>query len=206
MRILSPIRNIMLASAFAMSAVLLPATTLAKPLEKDVFELHDAKNNIPPSGTNNELILKNAPSPDVSVMGVNKKAKFVVDLSKNVLYSYNADGEAEQAYLIASGKKSTPTDTGIRVVSHVETYPYRTAPRATKRRKNPRDYGPKIIILNDLNVKTGKQTQIGEFIHGNNKPESIGKYASKGCMRMDNEVIKILAAQVKRGDIVKIIK
>ena len=48
--------------------------------------------------------------------------------------------------------------------------------------------------------------ETGEFIHGNKNPDSLGKYASKGCMRMDNEVIQYLAPQMKRGDIVIIKK
>ena len=46
----------------------------------------------------------------------------------------------------------------------------------------------------------------GQFIHGNNDVTSIGKRASKGCIRMDNEVIKYLASIVKRGDFVIIKK
>ena len=53
-----------------------------------------------------------------------------------------------------------------------------------------------------IDPKTGKKWDNGEYIHGNNKASSIGKYASKGCVRMDNEVIQILAKQVKNGDVV----
>lgn len=171
-------------------------------LPQDTFVI----DSIPPSGTTSQKFLSQAPSPDVKVCGVNKKAKIVVDISKNVLYTYDESGTPTCAYLIASGKKSTPTHTGVRAVSHVETYPYRTSPYNTKRRRNPKAYGPKIIILDILDTKTGENSQIGEFIHGNNDEESIGKYASKGCMRMDNEVIRELSANAKRGDIVLIIK
>ena len=106
------------------------------------------------------------------------------------------------AYLIASGKKSTPTDTGIRIVSNIERWPYKTAGLATKRRKNPNDYGPRALILRKIDPKTGETAPTGEFIHGNNNRKSLGKYASKGCMRMDNTVIKEMATLVKKGDIV----
>ncbi len=157
---------------------------------------------IPPEGTTDKEILLSAPDPAIKIKGEDKKAKIVVDLSTNTLYKYNDTGEAECAYLIASGKPRTPTDKGVRIVSHVETYPYRTAPVKTKRRNNPNAYGPNAIILNKLNPETGKQSQTGEFIHGNNNKNSIGKYVSLGCMRMDNEVIKQIAKEVKRGDIV----
>ena len=35
---------------------------------------------------------------------------------------------------------------------------------------------------------------------------SLGEYASHGCVRMDNKIIKKLSEQVKRGDIVVITK
>lgn len=165
-------------------------------LTKDTYSVVTAK------GTNDQFILKNAPSSKINIAGTNKTAKIVVDLSKNILYKYNSEGKATNAYKIASGKKNTPTDKGIRIVTHIETYPYRTAPARTKRRRNPKAYGPKIICLNKLNPKTGEQSSTGEFIHGNNNPSSIGKYASLGCMRMDNEIIKQLAKEVKKGDIV----
>lgn len=156
----------------------------------------------PPEGTSEKDVLAGAPQPNVKIQGQMKTAKFVVDLSKNVLYKYNIQGKPEMAYMIASGKPSTPTSKGVRVVTHTETYPYRTAPAHTKRRRNPSAYGPKIILLNKLDPNTGEKSDIGEFIHGNNNFDSLGRYASHGCIRMDNEVIKQLAAEAKRGDII----
>jgi lipoprotein-anchoring transpeptidase ErfK/SrfK len=158
----------------------------------------------PPEGSSDKEVLKFAPSPKVKIMGEAKNAKFVVNLSNNVLYHYDENGEADCAYRIASGKPKTPTHTGVRMVTHVETYPYRSAPAHTKRHKNPRDYGPKIIMLNKLDPETGELSDIGEFIHGNRNPATLGQYVSHGCMRMDNKVIKELAANAKRGDIVLI--
>ncbi len=179
------------------------AQNLEKTPDKDLFE----KNiSIPPKGTKNNTILLGAPSPEIEIAGVKDTAKIVVDLSKNVLYTYNENGQAQCAYLIASGKPKYPTDTGIRVVTHVESYPYKSAPRSTRRRRRPNDYGPKIICLQKIDVKTGERSNTGEFIHGTNKPASLGKYASLGCMRMDNEVIQKLAKEVHRGDIVLITK
>ena len=176
---------------------------LKAPMHAQVKDSIDTfERTVPPQGTTDKDILMLAPNPEIKIKGENKKAKIVVDLSTNTLYKYNDEGKAESAYLIASGKPRTPTDKGIRIVSHVETYPYRTAPPRTKRRRNPGAYGPKAIILNKLNPKTGEQSQTGEFIHGNNDKDSIGKYASLGCMRMDNEIIKQIAKEVKRGDIV----
>lgn len=169
-------------------------------INKDLFVKQDSL--VTPTGTDAPYILRHAPSPWLEVQGEFKSAKIVVDLDKNFLYKYDDLGQPEKAYLIASGKKSTPTNTGIRIVTNIEQWPYKTAGLATKRRKNPNDYGPRALILRKLDPKTGETAPTGEFIHGNNNKKSLGKYASKGCMRMDNQVIRELAKQIKKGDLV----
>lgn len=168
---------------------------------QDVFSL---THKVPVTGTKDSLVLANAPSPAFVLQGEKKKAAIVVNLSENVLYQYDEKGNAVEAFLVATGKNSTPTDKGLRAVTHVETYPYRGAPVRSKRRRNPSAYGPKIIMLETVDPKTGARGVTGEFIHGNNNPKSLGHYASLGCIRMDNEIIKKLAKQVKRGQFVLI--
>lgn len=173
------------------------AQTVDKAPASDTFE---KKIKVSPKGSTSKSVLLFAPNPKVVINGEEKIAAIVVDLSKNILYKYNSSGVAESAYLVASGKTKYPTDTGVRVVTHVERYPYKSAPAATRRYRKPAE--PRIICLEKIDIKTGERSSTGEFIHGNNNPASLGKYASLGCVRMDNEVIKELAAQVKRGDIV----
>ena len=174
--------------------------------DNDTVDTFVMQNVVFPKGTTDSCVLKNAPCNQVCIQGEVKNAKFVIDISKNILYHYDESGIPVIAYSVASGKKSSPTDTGVRIVTHVETYPYRTAGKNTKRRRNPRDYGPNIICVEKLDPVSGKRSITGEFIHGNNNPASIGKYASLGCVRMDNDVIKDLSKQVKRGDIILIVK
>lgn len=206
MKIISPIKTWTFVSAFTFIPLQTVNSFQVKKQLNDEFVYTTSVPSVSAKGTTDFGLLNTAPSSDVYINSEKKRATIVVDLNKNILYKYNTQGEATEAFLVASGKKSTPTDTGIRIVSHVETYPYRTAPRATKRRRNPSAYGPKIIILNKLNTVNGEQSPCGEFIHGNNDASSIGKYASQGCIRMDNEIIKELSTQVQRGDIVKIIR
>jgi len=160
--------------------------------------------SIPPQGTDDKTILMNAPKPNVKIQGKNKIAKVVVDLTSNVLYKYDSTGSPQKAYLIASGRPNMKTEKGVRIVSHIEKFPYRGAPRRSKRRRRPRAYGPFIIVLNKIDTKTGEESSTGQFIHGTNVPSSIGKYVSHGCMRMDNEIITELSKEVKRGDIILI--
>ncbi len=188
--------------ALAASALTIPTYTTLAQNKKDKIEL--IKNRVPACGTQDSLVLANAPSPTINIAGQKQQVAAVVDLSQNVLYQYDEHGNAVNAYLIASGKKTTPTNKGVRAVTHIETYPYKKAPKHTKRYKNPQDYGPKIICLETVDTLSNARGITGEFIHGNNNPHSIGKYASKGCMRMDNEVIKKLANQIKRGQFILI--
>lgn len=189
------IRTITMASVLALplSTAQILANTEVK---NDTFEY-----SVKPSGSCDSKVLSQSPSAEVTIDGTEYKAKIVVDLSHNILYKYDEFGNPETAYLVASGAHSTPTEKGIRIVTHTEAYPYRSA-YGTKRKRNPRAYGPKVICLNKINPKTGEQSSTGEFIHGNNDIKSLGKYASHGCIRMDNDVIVALAKEVKRGDIV----
>lgn len=204
MKVLNIAKTITLTSILAMAPLKISAQEQHKPIKEtvDTFE-----RSITPQGVKDSSALKNAPNPDIIIAGVNKKARIVVDINKNILYRYDSNGNPVNAYLIASGKKSTPTDKGVRIVTHKEKFPYKTAPRGTKRRRHPRDYGPMIICLKKLDPKTGEQSKTGEFIHGCRSyyktfEATPDRYVSGGCMRMDNEVIKVLAKEVQRGEIV----
>ncbi len=152
---------------------------------------------------NPELLAK-APSNKITVAGEEKQARIVVSLSENKLYLYDENGQAEEVHSVASGAAKTPTHKGLRIVSHIETYPYSSA-NGTKRQKNPKPYGPKILILNTVDAETGKSKgSNGEFIHGNSNESSIGKYASHGCMRMHNDQIVRMAEMVAPGSYVLI--
>ena len=178
------------------------AQTTSQMVAADSFE-----RSVTPFGIQDYSALLNAPNPDITIAGEKKKAGIVVDISKNILYRYDKEGNPVNAYLIASGKKSTPTDKGVRIVTHKEKFPYRGAPKNSKRRRAPRDYGPMIICLNIIDVKTGEQSSTGEFIHGCRSYKTTfestpDRYISHGCMRMANEVIEELAPAVEKGEIV----
>lgn len=184
-------------AAIAISTTALLHSPIYAQTKIDTFE-----RTVLPSGSTDSLVLKNAPCPDIDINGKNIKAAIVVDIKSNTLYKYDKNGNPETAYLVASGKKSTPSVQKVCVVSHTEHFPYRGAPRHAKRRRNPSAYGTNIIVLDNINTQTGEKSNNGQWIHGNNNASCIGQYVSNGCIRMDNEVIKQLSAQVKRGDIV----
>lgn len=162
------------------------------------------KEKISPKGSSKPEHLKNAPSPKITIAGEEKSAAIVVDTEHNLLYTYDEEGKAQVVYSVATGKKYTPTKKGIKMITNVETYPYKTA-YGTKRKRNPNDYGPNVIIIENIDPETGKIVgRNGQFIHGNNNEKSLGTYASLGCVRMDNEVIKKLSKEVVKNTYVLI--
>ena len=162
------------------------------------------QEKVSPKGSSSPQHLKNAPSPIITVAGEKKLAAIVVDTKTNLLYTYDDKGNAKTVYSVATGKKYTPTRKGIKMITNVEAYPYKTA-YGTKRKKNPKDYGPNVIIIENINPETGKiYGRNGQFIHGNNNPKSLGTYASLGCIRMDNEVIKKIAKEAVKNSYVLI--
>ena len=177
-------------------------------VKNDSIEITDTINILknPTKLSDEELFA--APSPKVKIAGKEKNVGIVVDTKTNKLYRYDAEGEIVDGYHVATGKLNrygkSLTNTGIRRVHHIENYPYKSAP-GTKRNRNPKAYGPNILYLTIINQRTGvEEGSNGEFIHGNNDIDSIGTYASKGCIRMDNDVIKMFAKEVKKGTLVLI--
>lgn len=167
-----------------------------KPLTEDVFEHRRLASEVPKPQPLFNLGKVNS---NIKIAGERKRATIVVDTDKNKLYHFAEDGSIIKEYDVATGKKSTPTDKGIRMVTWIENYPYKSAPAISKRRKAPWDYGPKIIVIGVVDEKTGEVTHFnGEFIHGTNKPQSIGTHASKGCVRMHNEDVIELASQLEK--------
>lgn len=194
--------------------VALCLNTAASPMTNDVFEKQDTIEVVddiinPKNKTQlSSEELSAAPAPVVTIAGKEKNVGIIVDTKTNKLYRYDNSGEVIDGYHVATGKLNSNgkslTTTGIRRVHHIEDYPYSKA-YGTKRKANPKPYGPNVLYLTIINSKTGvEEPSNGEFIHGNNDASSIGKYKSGGCIRMDNDVIKQFADEVKVGTLVLI--
>jgi len=100
-----------------------------------------------------------------------------------------------KVYDVAVGTAVSPSPTGeFQVVQRLEnpTY-YKPGVVIGPGAQNP--LGPRWI---GLNVK-------GFGIHGTNRPDSIGKNVSHGCIRLRNEDIRDLFARVQVGDHVSLV-
>lgn len=106
------------------------------------------------------------------------------------------DGKVKRIFEIAVGKAATPSPTGeFRIASRVV---------------NPTWYGPKGKVVppgksNPLGTRWMGLGYKGYGIHGTNAPNSIGKAASHGCIRMRIKDAEELFKLVAVGDQVELL-
>lgn len=98
-------------------------------------------------------------------------------------------------YDVAVGASTSPSPSGeFQIAQRIE---------------NPTYYKPGVVIGPSANNPLGPRwigLNIKGFgIHGTNRPDSIGKNASHGCIRLRNRDIEDLFARVKVGDRVSLI-
>lgn len=116
-------------------------------------------------------------------IGEQGEVELVIDPMHHML-KVMVRGEVYKQYPIAIGKQDTPTPVGDYVV--INKY------------KNWAEwFGTRWIGLNVMWGTYG--------IHGTNRPESIGKHASHGCIRMLNRDVEELYEMVKIGTKVRIL-
>jgi lipoprotein-anchoring transpeptidase ErfK/SrfK len=104
------------------------------------------------------------------------------------------DGEVKKIYPVAVGKASTPSPSGSFTI--------------TNRVINPTYYHKGQVVepgpLNPVGTRWIGLNQKGYGIHGTNAPNSIGKAASHGCIRMAKKDLEELFEIVRPGDAVEI--
>ncbi|MCA9776780.1 MAG: murein L,D-transpeptidase [Candidatus Eremiobacteraeota bacterium] len=133
----------------------------------------------------------------------NKKARVLIDLSEHRLSVYDGAGKVQRVFPVASGARETPTDEGIKVVCEKLEDPTKLAEKLWPDSKGAA-FGKRLIDLNWYDPETGSQTVSDEELHGTYELNSIGSFASHGCVRLTNESIEWLYQNLKLGDIVVI--
>lgn len=105
------------------------------------------------------------------------------------------DGRVKRVYTVAVGKASTLSPTGT----------FTILARVT----NPTYYHDGKVVPpgpgNPVGDRWMSLSKAGYGIHGTNAPRSIGKAASHGCIRMAQQDLEQLFAQVRTGDTVEIL-
>ena len=105
------------------------------------------------------------------------------------------DGRMVKVYPVAVGKSNTPSPTGtFEIVARVV---------------DPIWYGPHTVLApgpaNPLGTRWMGLSYKGFGIHGTNAPQSVGKSASHGCIRMRKHDIEELFDLVRVGDPVEMV-
>ncbi len=118
-----------------------------------------------------------------------------VDVSKNHLILY-FNGKPIEEYQVCTGKTDSPTPIG--------TF------KITDKLEKPTWYKTGAVVApgdpeNGLGTRWLGFDKKGYGIHGTNEPESIGKHASSGCVRMLNKNVEELYALVPSGSEVTIV-
>ena len=104
------------------------------------------------------------------------------------------NGKAIRTYRVAVGKASTPSPTGeFKIINRIT---------------DPTYYHKGLVVPAGSNNPVGSRwmglSARGYGIHGTNQPNSIGKAASTGCIRMGKQDVEELFSLVEVGDTVQI--
>lgn len=132
-----------------------------------------------------------------------KMARVLIDLSEHRLFVYDSAGSVQRVFPVASGAEDTPTDPGVKVVNAKLEDPTELAEKLWPDSKGLA-FGKRLIDLNWFDVETGSQTVSDEELHGTYVLQSIGSYASHGCVRLTNQSIEWLYQNLAIGDILVI--
>jgi lipoprotein-anchoring transpeptidase ErfK/SrfK len=136
--------------------------------------------------------------PLLNVLGIRDggSMELVVDLSERRL-SVREGGEVVKTYAVAIGRPSNPTPTGTFRTGRIVWNPgWVPPPREWARNLRPRAPG------DPRNPMQGVKIYFREpwyYIHGTNDPASIGKAASRGCLRMRPAQARELARLIERN-------
>ncbi len=142
--------------------------------------------------------------PTMYVLPETTHENIVVNLSELRLFYFTDDGKV-MTFPIAIGREDWETQQGTTIITSKREHPTWTPPDSI-REENPE--------LPDI-VPAGKDNPLGDYamhlgwpnyvIHGTNKPYSVGKRSSHGCIRLYPEDIEKLFAAVKTGTKVTVI-
>lgn len=130
-----------------------------------------------------------------------RKGTIIIDTSDRYLYLVTGRGTALR-YGIAVGKEGYQWEGSMRVRKKREWPDWRPPKDMIEREKAKGNILPAVIEGGPNNPLGARALYLGfsEYrIHGTNRPDSIGKAASSGCIRMLNEHVIDLYERVRLG-------
>ncbi len=126
--------------------------------------------------------------------------KIIIDKDKNLLYLYK-QGELYKIYPVATGKKDQYTPEGnFKIANKIEN------DSSLKPQLGVRWMGLSVPWDEDRRAHHDERAPLGHKygIHGTDEPDSIGKHASGGCIRVSNKQVVEIFDLVEEGTPVEI--
>lgn len=178
--------------------------TIARKFDVGIDELMHANRGVnkdkPKAGTVLTI-------PSMHILPPKPYSGIVINKTELRLYYFKVDGDPSSVltFPITIGKAGYDTPLGMTAVDHKQEQPtWYPAPRMLEENPNL----PSV-------VPPGPDNPLGEYaiylgwseilIHGTNKPSSIGRFGSRGCIRLYPEDIKVLFSLVEKGTQVTVI-
>jgi len=181
--------------------------SLARNYDMSLHEMFEANQHVRPRRirTNAKIII-----PGQFILPPYRTG-IVINLAELRLYYFLPDGAHVNTYPIGVGRRNWRTPTSKTRVIKKTTYPDWNVPKSIKKytlMKTGRllpDVIPGGVPDNPLGDYALYLAQRGILIHGTNKPSSVGRYISSGCIRLYPRDIEELYHIVPKGTRVHII-
>ena len=186
----------------AMTIAILPAIATDRSHAEPASRNATTVTKSTPTSSNNATSTVNPSATQVATKSLPPIAdiNIVLQLKERKVYVYRGS-EIVATYPVAIGKKGSETPTGEWQVMETIVNPgwtnFNTGKMMPPGKNNP--LGSRWIGF----WTDGKDT-IG--FHGTNKPDSIGKAVSSGCVRMHDRDVQALYPLIKVGTIVRVVK
>ncbi len=187
-----------------------PGETLAQIAAKEHISVQALKNANPflpkilPAWT--RLTLPAMTLPDIERKGI------IINRAENLLYYFNEPADELWVFPVAMGRFGWETPLGETSIKEKRKDPVWFVPESIQIAMEEKGvYLPDVMAAGPMNPlgKYALRTGLSKgtiLIHGTNKPDSIGRSVSSGCIRMFNEDVEKLFNTVKIGTPVKIIE
>ncbi|WP_309738302.1 MULTISPECIES: L,D-transpeptidase family protein [unclassified Chamaesiphon] len=189
--------SVVLAMAIAILPAIATDRSSAEPASRNATT---AAKSTPTSSNNTSTVNPSATQVATKSLPPIADINLVLQLKERKVYVYRGS-QIVAAYPVAIGKKGSETPTGEWQVMETIVNPgwtnFNTGKMMPPGRNNP--LGSRWIGF----WTDGKDT-IG--FHGTNKPDSIGKAVSSGCVRMHDRDVQALYPLIKVGTIVRVVK
>ena len=143
-------------------------------------------------------------APDPRLPG-GRLARVVVRIGEHRAYLYDRGGRPIAAFPVRTGKATTPTRPGVKIVVGKNADPTAVSKRLWPA-SGGRAFGSRLLDLSDFDPLTGQTSRgrhAGQELHGTYATRTIGRDFSHGCVGLRNADIETIYDAVGVGSLVR---